>query len=171
MGGESLRVAVVGLGKMGLLHASILNVLPNVELTALCDKSVILRKFLKKVFKEIRIVDDLEKLSDVNPDAVYVTTPTFSHFPVARTLYLKEIARNLFVEKTLASSYGKAEELCKLAQRFGDANMVGYMKRFAKEIAASGNVRAIAMGLKGVIRADPVSIMKTYLTYEISRLF
>jgi len=131
LGGESLRVAVVGLGKMGLLHASILNVLPNVELTALCDKSVILRKFLKKVFKEIRIVDDLEKLSDVNPDAVYVTTPTFSHFPVARTLYLKEIARNLFVEKTLASSYGKAEELCKLAQRFGDANMVGYMKRFA----------------------------------------
>ena len=46
---ESLKVAVVGLGKMGLLHASILNVLPNVDLAGLCDKSVVLRRFLKKV--------------------------------------------------------------------------------------------------------------------------
>ena len=49
---ESLRVAVIGLGKMGLLHASILNTLPNVELTALCDKSVFVRKFCKRVFEE-----------------------------------------------------------------------------------------------------------------------
>lgn len=39
LSGEGLRVAVVGLGKMGLLHASILNVLSNVKLTAVCEKS------------------------------------------------------------------------------------------------------------------------------------
>jgi predicted dehydrogenase len=131
LGKETLRVAVVGLGKMGLLHTCILNVLPNVKLTALCEKSAITRKFLKKVFNEIHIVDDLEKLSDLNLDMVYVTTPIPSHFPIVRTLYLKKIARNLFVEKTLASSYDESKELCELAQNFGGVNMVGYLRRFA----------------------------------------
>lgn len=112
LGEESLRVAVIGLGKMGLLHASILNVLPSVQLTALCEKNVILRKLLKKAFKGVRIVDDVQKLSDLNLDAVYVTTPISSHFPLARTIYLKKMARNLFVEKTLASCYDKAEKPC-----------------------------------------------------------
>jgi predicted dehydrogenase len=131
LGGESLRVAVVGLGKMGLLHAGILNVLPNVEVTALCDKSFLIRKFVKKVLDGVRIVDDVEKLSDFDLDAVYVTTPIPSHFAVARTLYVSKVARNLFVEKTLASSYGEAKELCELARRFGGVNMVGYTRRFA----------------------------------------
>jgi predicted dehydrogenase len=128
---ENLRVAVVGLGKMGILHASILNTLPNVELTALCDKSALIRKFCKRVFDRVHVVDDLEKLSDLDLDAVYVTTPISSHFLVVKTVYSNGIARNVFVEKTLASSYDKAKELCELAQSFGDINMVGYMKRFA----------------------------------------
>ena len=128
---ESLRVAVVGLGKMGILHASILNTLPNVKLTALCDKNPMILKFFKKVLNEVNVVDDVEKLSGLDLDAVYVTTPISSHFLVVKTVYLKGIVRNLFVEKTLASSYDKAKELCELAQSFGDINMVGYMKRFA----------------------------------------
>jgi predicted dehydrogenase len=131
LSGESFRVAVVGMGKMGLLHASILNVLPNVQLTALCDKSGILRKFLKSMFKQIHVVNDLEKLYDLNLDAVYVTTPIPAHFSVVKSIYSKKIARNLFVEKTLASNYDKAKELCELANSSGGINMVGYMRRFS----------------------------------------
>jgi predicted dehydrogenase len=127
---EKLKVAVIGLGKMGLLHASILNVLPNVQLTALCDKSRLILKFSKKVFNGVLIVDDVEKLSGLDLDAVYVTTPIFTHSLVAKNVYLRGIARNVFVEKTLSASYDEAKELCKLAQSFGDVNMVGYMKRF-----------------------------------------
>ena len=130
LGDERLRVAVIGLGKMGLLHASILNVLPNVQVVAVCDKSVLLRKFLKKVFSESDVVDDLERLSGLGLDMVYVTTPISSHFPIVRTVYVNKIARNLFVEKTLASSYDKSEKLCELAQSFGGVNMVGYVRRF-----------------------------------------
>jgi predicted dehydrogenase len=128
---ESLRVAVIGLGKMGLLHASILNTLPNVELTALCDKSSLIRKFCKKMIDKVRVVDDVEKLSDLDLDVAYVTTPIPSHFIVMDTLYSRKIARNVFIEKTLASSPNEAKKLCELAQSFGDLNMVGYMKRFA----------------------------------------
>jgi len=127
---QKLRVAVVGLGKMGLLHASILNVLPNVQLTALCDKTAIIRRFSKRIFNEVHVVDDVEKLSGLDLDVVYVTTPIFSHSLVTKNVYLRGIARNVFVEKTLAASYDEAKELCRLVQSFGNVNMVGYMKRF-----------------------------------------
>jgi predicted dehydrogenase len=128
---ENLRVAVIGLGKMGLLHASILNTLPNVELAALCDKSSLIRKFCKKMIDNVHVVDDVEKLSDLGLDAVYVTTPIPSHFVVMDILYSRKIARNVFVEKTLAANPDEAKKLCDLAQSFGGVNMVGYMKRFA----------------------------------------
>jgi len=128
---ENLKVGVVGLGKMGLLHAGILNVLPNVQLTALCEKSGMIRRFFKKAFKQAQIVDDVEKFAGLALDAVFVTTPIPSHFSIAKTVYVGKIARDLFVEKTLASSYDNAKELCELAEHFGGVNMVGYLRRFA----------------------------------------
>ena len=48
-----------------------------------------------------------------------------------KNLYAKEIVRNIFVEKTLASSYDQAKELCEIAKKIGGMTMVGYMKRFS----------------------------------------
>jgi predicted dehydrogenase len=130
---EKLKVAVVGLGKMGLLHASILNFLPNVEVVALCDKSAVIRRFSKKIFEPagIKVVTDIEDLSNLNLEAAYVTTPISSHSVITKDLYESKIAHNLFVEKTLASNYEEAKALCELAHNYGGINMVGYMKRFA----------------------------------------
>jgi len=130
MARENLRVAVVGLGKMGLVHSSVLNVLPNVELAAICEKSSLIRRFSKKVFKEANIVDDVKELSKFDLDAVYVTTPIPSHFAIAKTLYSEGGVNNIFVEKTLAESCEQASELCELAHTFGGTNMVGYLRRF-----------------------------------------
>ncbi len=126
-----LRVAIVGLGKQGLLHGSILNVMPNIEVIALCDKSPLLLKIVKKLFKKAQMVDDVKKLAELDIDSVFVTTPIPAHCPVVETIYLNSAIRNLFVEKTLASSWDEAKKICELAQEFGGVNMVGYMKRFA----------------------------------------
>ncbi|MEM2889687.1 MAG: Gfo/Idh/MocA family oxidoreductase, partial [Candidatus Bathyarchaeia archaeon] len=128
---EKLKIAIVGFGKMGVLHAGILNVLPGVKLAAICEKSGLIRRFLKRVFRDVDVVDCVEKLSRLDLDAVYVTTPIVSHFPVVKSLYESGIARNLFVEKTLASNFDEARELCELARKFGGVNMVGYMRRFS----------------------------------------
>jgi hypothetical protein len=61
-----------------------------------------------------------------------------------------------------------AYEYVRLAAQLGGFS--GLAKKFAKQIVMSGNVRAIAAGLKGLIRADLASLMKTYLIYEISRV-
>ncbi|MEM3628248.1 MAG: Gfo/Idh/MocA family oxidoreductase [Candidatus Bathyarchaeia archaeon] len=128
---EKLRVGVVGFGKMGMLHAGILNVLPRVKLVAFCEKSNLIQRFLKKAVRDIHVVDCVEKFSGLDLDAVYVTTPIESHFPVVKSLYEGEITRNLFVEKTLASNFKEARELCELARKFVGVNMVGYMRRFS----------------------------------------
>ena len=61
-----------------------------------------------------------------------------------------------------------AYEYFRLATQVG--GIPGLAKKFAKQIVVSGNVKAIAMGLKGVIRTDPMALLKTYLIYEISRI-
>ena len=60
-----------------------------------------------------------------------------------------------------------AFEYVRLATQIG---ISGLAKKFVKQITFSGNVRAIGMGLKGVMRMDPVTLLKTYLLYEISRI-
>jgi predicted dehydrogenase len=127
---EELKVAVVGLGKMGILHSCILNVLPNVQLVVLCEKSGMIRRLFKKILNT-HIVDDVEKLAHSEIDAVYVTTPIPSHFSIIKALCEEKIVRNIFVEKTLAANYDEAKKLCELESRFSDVNMVGYMRRFA----------------------------------------
>lgn len=128
---EKLKVGIVGLGKMGLLHASLLSVMPNIELTALCDKSWIMRKLAKNTLKVSLVTDKLDDLAGQNLDVVYVTTPIPSHYPIIREVYTKNIAPNVFVEKTLSSSYNHSKELCALSDASKGQNMVGYMKRFS----------------------------------------
>jgi len=61
-----------------------------------------------------------------------------------------------------------AYEYVQLATQSG--GIPGLAKRFAKQIVLSGNLGALATGFKGVVWTDPVSLMKTYLTYEVSRI-
>lgn len=48
-----MKAAVIGVGKMGLVHASVLNTLPNIELIAFCDKSASKVSFTPKKSEEI----------------------------------------------------------------------------------------------------------------------
>jgi predicted dehydrogenase len=130
MGKEKINLAIVGFGKMGMLHAGILNTFQRVKLVAICEKNSLIRRFLKKAVKDVCIVDCVEKLSELGLDAVYVTTPIASHFPVVKSLCEDGIVHNFFVEKTLASNFNEACELCELARKFGSVNLVGYMRRF-----------------------------------------
>jgi predicted dehydrogenase len=148
---EKLKVAIVGFGKMGILHASILNVMPDVKLVAICEKSGLIRRFLKRVFKNVDVFDTIEELSELPLDTVYVTTPIPSHFPIVKSIYANGISANVFVEKTLASNFNEAKEICDLAKKFGGANMVGYMRRFSVTFRKTKDLLN-----KGVI-GEPVS--------------
>jgi predicted dehydrogenase len=123
-------VGVVGLGKMGVMHACLLNTLPNVHVAAVCEKSRLMRIIAKRAFRGIFVTDSLAKFSGLGLDAIYVLTPIPIHYLLIKQIYSDKLAANVFVEKTLTSNYANSEELSSLAQQHG-VNMVGYMKRFS----------------------------------------
>jgi hypothetical protein len=61
-----------------------------------------------------------------------------------------------------------AYEYVRLANQFG--GIPGLAKIFARQIFFSGDVGAIVNGFKGAVMTDPVSLLKTYLSYEIRRI-
>ena len=61
-----------------------------------------------------------------------------------------------------------AYEYVRLAGGLG--GVPGLAKKVVREIMFSGNFRAMASGLNGVLRANVDSLVKTYLMYEISRV-
>ena len=68
---------------MGLVHSSIMNVLPNVQLTALCEENSLIRKFSKKLYYGVQMVEDVKRSPEFDLGAVYVTTLMSSHFRIA----------------------------------------------------------------------------------------
>lgn len=156
-----MRVAVIGLGKMGLLHASILNSMPNIEVSALCEKSFLIRRIFRKIFKEARLVGDVEKLSSSEIDAVYVTTPIPSHYFIIKDVYLRGLTNNVFVEKTLGANLPQSKELCEIARNCGGINMVGYMKRFSVTFKKT----------KALLDQSVLGHLKSFETYAYSSDF
>jgi predicted dehydrogenase len=130
MSDKNVKVGVVGLGKMGLLHTSLLNILPNVELAAICEKNSFTRKIGKKVIHDVPIVEDVSDFKGLNLDAVYVTTPISSHYAVAKVVYQQQIAPHVFIEKPLSANTSQSKELVEYAEKTKGVNMVGYLRRF-----------------------------------------
>jgi hypothetical protein len=60
-----------------------------------------------------------------------------------------------------------AYEYVRIATQIGTPALA---KKVAKQIAMSGNVGAVLGGLSAVVQMNPRSLLKTYLTYEISRI-
>lgn len=126
-----LSIGIIGMGKMGLLHASLVNVIPGVKLVAIYDKSPMMKRFLGKALSNIVITDKFDHFSSRNYDAIYVTTPIPTHYNVVNEVYSSGITKNIFVEKTLTSTYTQSRELSHWVDTAGGIMMVGYMSRFS----------------------------------------
>jgi predicted dehydrogenase len=145
---KKLRIGIIGLGKMGLLHASLANIFPDVQLAVLCDKSALMTRVCKSIFSstDITIINDVKRLSEFDLDAAYITTPISSHYAIIKELLTNAVVKNIFSEKTLTSNYYQAKELVEIADKIGGTTMVGYMKRFsvvfrkAKELLTEGTL-------------------------------
>jgi len=125
-----LKVAIVGFGKMGILHSGILNMLKPGTIRTVVDRDRLLIAGAARVLRNIKFYRSLEKmLSLEQPDVVYVTTPTQTHYLILCTL-LENDTKNIFVEKppTLNS-----EQLADLVKRLSPSHitMVGLQKRYA----------------------------------------
>src|SRR4051812_9240256 len=103
-----IKVAVVGLGKMGLSHLAMIRPHPDVQLVGVCDSSGYVLDVLGKYSGVPTFTDYKEMLDRARPDAVLLATPTHLHAPMARAALEQGV--HLFCEKplTLETSDGFA---------------------------------------------------------------
>ncbi len=129
----ALKVGVVGLGKMGILHAGIISSITDASVTAICERERYLVAAAKVLLpKRIAFYKDhLKMVTEEQLDAVYVTTPIGTHVPIVNDLLKSRADLSLFVEKPLAASYEQAKAACEAATRSNGVYMVGFQKRFS----------------------------------------
>jgi predicted dehydrogenase len=121
-------VAVIGLGKMGLVHGSAATIAGG-RIVGLVDpqpKTLGNARWIGLSAPFFTSLDDLFQLQV--PDAVFVAVPSNSNLKVAR-LCLAAGVRGIFLEKPLASIVESADELVSLASDARVIDGVGYMLR------------------------------------------
>jgi predicted dehydrogenase len=132
-----VKVGLVGLGKMGISHFSILNSHPDAEVHV-CDMSGLVLDMVGRYTSVTTWRDFEEMLEKAALDAVIIATPSASHGRLVR----KALERGLhvFCEKPFCLDWREAEALAALAAEKGLVNQVGYHYRY---VGAFGEMKRL----------------------------
>ena len=142
-----VKVALIGAGKMGLSHLSILGAHPNVEIVGVCDTSKMVVEVLERYSGYKCFSDYLKMVEESRPDAVFVAVPTKYHFPMVKELLKKGL--HVFTEKPFCLNPEESNELTQLAKKAGVVNQVGYHNKFVgtfrevKKLVKDGSIGEI----------------------------
>ncbi len=120
-----IRIAVIGGGHLGSIHAGLLSKRDDVEFVAVAESHPETRDRLKE--RNFSVFSDYRQLEG-KIDACVIAVPTSMHFEVACWFLRQKI--HAFIEKPIAPRFVEAEKLVKLAQRFDCILQVGHVERF-----------------------------------------
>ena len=170
------NIALVGCGYWGKNYINTLRDIDDANIKYVCDlKEENLAPLRKKLQNSLFFHDykDILKYSDI--DGVIISTPTATHFKIAKDFL--EAGKNVLVEKPLTNSSKDAEILCNIADKNKLVLMVGHIFRYnpaitkIKEIIDSGElgelryIESRRVGL-GPIRQD-VSVLWDLATHDV----
>jgi len=123
-----IKLAVVGLGKMGLSHFAMINAHERVKVAAVCDSTGYVLDVLNK-YTGVRTYTDFEAmLKEVELDAIIIATPSSMHGKMVKAALDKNI--HVFCEKPFVLDNAEGEEVTRLANERNLVNQVGYHCRF-----------------------------------------
>jgi len=108
-----IRLAVIGAGHWG----------PNLIANFHDHRRSVVAKVVDRDAARLEAVK--ARFQDIEVDAVVIATPTSTHFELARAAL--EAGKHVLVEKPIADTSEKAEQLCELAERVGRILMVGHV--------------------------------------------
>jgi predicted dehydrogenase len=127
-----LKVAVVGLGKMGLSHFAMVNAHPDVE-TVACDGAGFMVDVLGRNIAAPIHKDYAQMLAGEQLDAVVIATPSRLHAPMVEAALTKGL--HVFCEKPFCLSWTDSARLTALAAEKGRVAQVGYHYRYVGAFA------------------------------------
>lgn len=123
-----IKVGLIGAGKMGISHLSILGAHPDVEVVGVADTSKMVLDVFKKYTLFQGFIDYQEMVEIAKPEAVFVAVPTKYHAVMVKNLMLKN--KHVFAEKPLCLTTEEGKELVELAAKNQLVNQVGYHNKF-----------------------------------------
>lgn len=141
MNESSLKVGLIGLGRMGQNHLRVLSMLKGVELVFVADADEALARRLGAVHGVAGTGAPAALLAEA--DAVVICTPTVTHADYIRLAAGK--VRHVFVEKPLAGTLDEARAVSGFAEREGLNLQVGFIERYNPAV----------QGLKTVLDKSP----------------
>lgn len=123
-----LNGGIIGFGRMGITHFSILNGHPNVKFVSVSDTSSFMLKNIKKHLILKTFSNYKEMIDTMDLDFIIISNPTEYHSECVK--YSIEKGLHTFVEKpfTLNSHQGKV--ILELLENKNLVNQVGYVVRF-----------------------------------------
>lgn len=122
------RIGIVGLGKMGVLHSSIISQVPNAEIVGLMDAKKGLKNQVYTIGINAPYYNSIDKLLKRIPmDGVFISVPPQFTYPIIKKCAEKNI--NVFVEKPLANSIDNAKKIVDIVEEKKLVNCIGFMVR------------------------------------------
>jgi predicted dehydrogenase len=123
----STKVAIAGLGKMGIMHAAVLTTIADAQIVAVVDTQAQLAHYARSLGLDAAFYPSVEQMLDgTKVDAVFVCTPAAAHLSTAQACVTRGV--HVFVEKPLADTLNNARRMYDLVQGTRVVHAVGYMK-------------------------------------------
>ncbi|MBN1299207.1 MAG: Gfo/Idh/MocA family oxidoreductase [Actinobacteria bacterium] len=142
-----LKIAIVGAGFIGKIHAASFKDIPDAKVNAIVDTS---RDSGEKLASQANAeyVPDLDTLLEKKDiDGIIIATPQFLHYDMLKKI--AERKKPVLCEKPLALTMNEADEMVKIVKDKKIIAMTGHVIRFypeyqkAKNIAESGTLGEI----------------------------
>jgi len=166
-----IKTAMVGLGKMGLSHLSILRAHPDLDVVAGCDATTYLTDILSKHAGLKCYADFDDMLRSETLDALVVATPSKLHAPMVQAVL--ERGLDVFCEKPFVLDVADGERLIELARSRSRVTQVGYHYRFVGAFKEAARiVKSGALGDIHHVRAEaygPVVLRRKGGTWRSAR--
>ncbi|MCX4165890.1 MULTISPECIES: Gfo/Idh/MocA family oxidoreductase [Paraburkholderia] len=153
---QSVRVGVVGLGRLGRRHAQNLAYrVPGATLVAACSPLDEERAWARDTLPDLRLYDDYAALLvDSTVDAVWLVTPSALH--AQQIVDALHAGKHVFCEKPLSLDVAECERVLAEAARYPHLQAtIGFMRRFDPSYRdAFDKVRDGAIGRPFLVRSQ-----------------
>ena len=133
---KQVNIGVIGVGHLGVHHASHLTKIKNANFVGLFDSDTQRAEEISKKLNT-KSFDSIDSLLD-NVEAVSIVTPTPTHRSVAEKCIKR--GKHVFIEKPITSSVDDAEYLIELAKKHSTIIQVGHIERFNPALLALSNL-------------------------------
>jgi predicted dehydrogenase len=163
-----MRTLIVGFGKMGMLHAATVRMLPGGGDIVIAETSPLVRQGIAAIAPGTRVVADYtEALADPALTHAVIATPTASHAPIFQRIAAR--VPRIFVEKPFAADHASARAAAdRLSPGARGGVRVGHCIRFsplfleAKRLLDAGAVGTIERFDASMFSSDVLKPAKSW---------